>query len=125
MRSELPRRRSAQSPSDAELADQMRLLADAFVSGSEEGSDPFGWDVTEVARLDEVCDEFLRRNPPEYVRQSMTESLGAYLGELLVRHGDGRWHYDPERRLGLVVLPEGAAVDPRAEVARRHEPGSG
>lgn len=79
----------------------MRRLAERFVqyahegfsagilTGSAEQGEPFGWESTEAARLDGICEDFLDSDPPpsDEVRHSMIMSMGAYLGELLVRHG--------------------------------------
>lgn len=49
---------------DAETADAMRRLAEAFVKGAAEEGDPFGWESAEASRLDGVCDVFLANDPP-------------------------------------------------------------
>ena len=54
----------------------------------------------------------------------MVMAMGAYLGELLVRHGDGRWAYDPEQRAAVVELPNGLRAHPHTKVAKRLDQGA-
>jgi hypothetical protein len=57
-------------PTDAETADAMRNLAEAFVAGSAEEGEPFGWESVEASRLDELCHRFLASRPSAAVRHS-------------------------------------------------------
>ncbi|MDQ7905288.1 hypothetical protein RB614_12205 [Phytohabitans sp. ZYX-F-186] len=84
--SDLDRFRKHADPTDAETAETMLGLAEAFRAGAAEEGEPFGWESTEASRLDDVCDAFLANRPPADYRRSMIMSIGAYLGELLVRH---------------------------------------
>jgi hypothetical protein len=97
----------------------MLRLAEAFVIGSAEEGEHFGWDSTEASRLDSVCEEFLRGNPPEDVRHSMVLAMGSYLGELMVRNGHGRWAYDATLREAVVEMPNGLVGYPHSKVAKR------
>jgi len=101
----------------------MRGFAEAFVDGSAAEGDPFGWESAEAARLDAVCEAFLANDPPPEHRHSMIMAMGAYLGEQLVRHGSGRWAYDPEQRAAVVELPSGSRAYPHNKVAKRLERG--
>lgn len=98
-------------------------LAEAFIIGSAEEGEHFGWDSTEASRLDSVCDDFLRSDPPKDVRHSMVMALGAYLGELMVRNGQGHWAYD--KRLGepAVEMPNDLVGYPFSKVGKRLELG--
>jgi hypothetical protein len=114
------RRKQHESPiSDAETADAMSSLAEAFITGMADEGEQFTWDQTEVSRLDDLCSEFVLTNPPEDVRGSWIMGMGAYLGELLVRHADGRWIYDAERREAAVELAKRYVVWPHSKVAKR------
>jgi hypothetical protein len=115
----LDRFRKRADPTDAETADAMRGLAEAFVKGSAEEGDPFGWESTEASRLDDVCDVFLANDPPADYRHSMIMSMGAYLGELLVRHGGGRWAFDRKESAAVVEMPNGLRAYPHNKVAKR------
>jgi hypothetical protein len=119
----LDRFRKRADPTDAETADAMRRLAQAFVTGSVEEGEPFGWESTEASRLDDVCDAFLANNPPADYRHSMIMGMGAYLGELLVRHGGGRWAFDPTTNAAVVEMPNGLRAYPHNKVAKRLDRG--
>jgi hypothetical protein len=53
----------------------------------------------------------------------MIMSTGAYLGELLVRHGDGRWVFDPVTSAAVVEMPNGLRAHPHNKVAKRLDHG--
>jgi hypothetical protein len=108
---------------DAEVAASMRGLAEAFIEGSAEEGEQFGWDSTEASRLDEVCEAFLRGDPPPDVRHSMVMALGAYLGELMVRNGQGHWSHDANLEQPVVEMPNGLRGYPLNKVAKRLEQG--
>lgn len=120
----LDRFRKRADPTDEEIADLMRSLAEGFRSGSAAEGVPFSWESTEASRLDAVCDAFLVSDPPAEYRRSMIISMGAYLGELLVRHGDGRWVFDPAARPAVVEMPTGLLAHPHNKVAKRLDYGA-
>ncbi|RQW96969.1 hypothetical protein DLJ59_30235 [Micromonospora inaquosa] len=101
----------------------MRGLAEAFVRGTAGDGVSFGWESAEASRLDDVCDAFLASNPPaDYhhnMSMSMSMSMRAYLGELLVRHGGGRWTFDPAESAAVVEMPNGLRAHPHNKVAKR------
>lgn len=109
-------RRSAR-PTDDQTALAMRTLAEAFAG------DEFTWESTEATRLDGVCDLFMAAAPAEEEFEALVAGLGAYLGELLVRHAGGRWTYDPEQKMAAVELPTGFRGFPHHKVAKRLELG--
>ncbi|GLW29087.1 hypothetical protein [Actinoplanes regularis] len=115
----LDRFRKRADPTDAQTADAMRDLAEAFRGGMTAEGVPFGWESTEGSRLDDICDAFLADKPPAAYRHSMIMSMGAYLGELLVRHGGGRWTYDPKENAAVVEMPDGMRAYPHNKVAKR------
>ena len=123
MRRWLQGRKKADAVSDDEVAASMRELAQAFIRGTAEEGGQFGWDSTEASRLDDLCEAFLRTNPPAAVRHSMAMAMGAYLGELMVRHGGGRWTYDPQQRAAVIEMPNGLSAYPHNKVAKRLDHG--
>lgn len=54
----------------------------------------------------------------------MIMSMGAYLGELLVRYGGGRWAFDPGASAAVVEMPNGLRGYLHNKVAKRLEQGS-
>jgi hypothetical protein len=117
------RNKQADVMDDAEVAGQMRKLADAFIAGAATEEWHFGWDGDEVSRLDEYCDLFSADEPPAEIQHSMILAMGAYLGELMVRCGGGRWTYDPTERAAAVDMPNALRAYPHSKVAKRIELG--
>jgi hypothetical protein len=105
---------------DAEVADHMRKLADAFISGAAADGWHFGWDSDEVSRLDEYCDVIRSDNPPTEIMHNVILAIGAYLGELMVRCGGGRWTYDSA---AAVDMPNQLRAYPLNKAAKRVELG--
>lgn len=106
---------------DAEVAGEMRKLADAFIAGAAAEGWHFSWDGDEVSRLDEYCDLFSVGKPPSEILHSVVLAMGAYLGELMVRCGGGRWTYDPTERAAVVEMPNALRAYPHNKVAKRIE----
>jgi hypothetical protein len=120
----LDRFRRPTDPTDAETAEVMRDLAEGFRTGSAAEGVALGWESAEAGRLDGICDAFLASDPPAEYRHSMVMSMGAYLGELLVRHGDGRWAFDQAMGAAVVEMPNGLIAHPHNKVAKRLEFGA-
>ncbi|WP_155372509.1 hypothetical protein [Catellatospora vulcania] len=97
----------------------MRALAEAFVQGAAEEGEAFGWESVEASRLDSLCGAFLNSRPSADVQHSMIMAMGAYLGELMVRNGGGRWRYDSRHREAVVEMPNGLHGYPHTKVAKR------
>ncbi|HEU4424536.1 MAG TPA: hypothetical protein VFR67_18565 [Pilimelia sp.] len=72
---------------------------------------------------DGLSDAFLRCDPPADVMHSMIMSMGAYLGELIVRASGGRWGYDAELRQAVIETGDGVVGWPHNKVAKRFEQG--
>jgi hypothetical protein len=109
---------------DDDTATIMAELAEAFRIGTaEEAGIELGWEASDVTKLDELAEMFVSSDPPADVRQSMVMAMGAYLGELLVRHTDGHWEYDPEHRAAIITLPNGVTDDPQSRIAKRLDGG--
>lgn len=111
-------------PSDMETGAIMRELAEAFREVSAEQGDPFGWDTRDASKLDAVCERFLSTDPSAGLRHSMVMAMGAYLGELMARHGGGRWAYGDGDRKAVIVLGNGVVAYPHDQVADRLEFGA-
>lgn len=116
--------RKTDAVTDDEVAASMLGLAEAFIRGATEEGETFGWDSVEAARLDDVCDAFLRTDPPADVRHSMVMAMGAYLGELMVRNGGGHWTYAQRERTAVVQMPNGLDAYPHNKVAKRLDQGA-
>ncbi len=116
-------RRGSGTPSDVETGEVMRELAEAFREVSAEQGHPVGWETRDASRLDAICDEFLATEPSAGLRHSMVMAMGAYLGELMIRHGNGRWVYGAGEAKAVVSLGSGAAYFPHGQVAQRLDNG--
>jgi hypothetical protein len=106
-------------PSDENVAADMLAFAQMFVDGTAAEGQAFGWDAPSARRLDGLCEAFLAGDPGEDVIQSMVLAMGAYLGELIVRNGDGRWAYDAEACAARVDLPSRKPCFPHSRVDHR------
>lgn len=109
----------ASVPSDGETAALMSELAEAFREVNAEQGEDFGWETREASRLDAVCDRFLGTDPSPGLRRSMVMAMGAYLGELMVRHGGGRWLSGAGEYGSIVLLTNGLFCHPHEQVAMR------
>lgn len=78
-------------PSDEKIAAQMRSLAQVFVDGMAAQGETLAWDTASALRLDGLCAEFVTGKPDNETLPYLTAAMGAYLGELVVRNGRGRW----------------------------------
>jgi hypothetical protein len=100
----------------------MRRLAEFFVEQAPEGRD-FGWDTASALRLDDPCEQYLAGQPDSEGRHYFSAGVGAYLGELVVRAGRGRWVYEPNAGRPAVEIANGQRCFPMAKVAKRLECG--
>ena len=108
----------ARGPDD-EAGAQMRQLAEDFVTTTAVHGMGLGWEAADASRLDALCDELLSTNPSDSVRESFSVMMGAYLGELLVRTGGGRWAFVPKVKAFGVTMPHGLRAFPMTKVAKR------
>jgi hypothetical protein len=107
---------------DDETAEAMLSLAGGFRLGvGEETGIQLGWDLADVEQLDEICEAFLRGRPSADFRHSMIMAMGAYLGEVIVRHSGGRWWYDARERAASFETPDGLQGRPHDKVAKKLE----
>jgi hypothetical protein len=114
------RRHPPQVVDDADVANEMRRLAEEFIKGLAVDGWHFTWDAAQVSLLDELCDAFMRDDPPSELQHTMIMGMGSYLGELLVRCGS-RWSYDVEQRAATVEMPNGLVAYPHSRIAKRLE----
>jgi hypothetical protein len=97
----------------------MVALADAFVGGAAHEGHHFDYAVENAPRLDALVDLFLQSQPREDVINSMVLSMGAYVGELIVRNGGGSWIFEQEVGAPGVRLTSGLIGFPLNKVGKR------
>jgi hypothetical protein len=117
-------RQDSGPPSDEKIAAQMRSLAKVFVDLMASKGEVLAWDTASALRLDGLCEEFVTGKPDNATLPYLTAVMGAYLGELVVRNGRGRWVYTPEANAPAVELPSGTRCFPQHKVAKRLNVGS-
>ena len=110
---------SEQVPSHEDVAQAMHGLATTFVeTGAREGYE-LGWDGDSAQRLDGVCDAVLASRPDGGVLDAMVMSMGAFLGELIVRNTCGRWAYHQDQKTAVVETHQQQLCFPHSKVAKR------
>jgi hypothetical protein len=82
----------------------------------------FDYGREDATRLDAFLDEWLEIGPNKDDRETMANTSGAYLGELLIRHGNGRWVW-ADWDGPAVELPNGLVANPHGKVSRRFDEG--
>jgi hypothetical protein len=113
------KREFEQIPTDDQVAHAMRELAEIFVERSAHEGFEVGWDAGSAQKLDELCEAFLAGRPDKDVMHSMIMSMGAYLGELIVRNADGRWMYSRQHEAAAVEVRQRTHCFPHNKVAKR------
>lgn len=108
---------------DAEVAAAMARLADAFVAGGASDGQPLTFAPEDAYALDAVVDRYLATLPGYDGRRGYAFSLGAYLGELVIRVVGGHWTRDEVTGQPGVLLPSGRMSLPMDETAHRLEVG--
>ncbi|MBO0835883.1 MAG: tetratricopeptide repeat protein [Actinobacteria bacterium] len=111
--------RRADLPGDDEVAAYMRRLAEVFVRGAAAEGRVFAWDNASALRLDELCEQYLASRTDYEARHYFSVAMGAYLGELVVRNGRGRWTWHAVARAPAVVIADGRRCFPLHKVAKR------
>ncbi|REE97156.1 hypothetical protein [Thermomonospora umbrina] len=107
-------------PSDAEIAAQQRTLAGTFVDQVGEAFGlAIGWTEEDAQLLDGLCDILVSEHPTESTLQTNAQVMGAYLGELIVRNGGGRWGWDVAYRSSAVLTRFGTTGFPHNRVYKR------
>ena len=108
---------------DAGVASAMARLADAFVAGVAADGPRLGFALEDAYALDAVVDRYLATLPRYDARRGYAFSLGAYLGELVIRVSGGHWTRDEVTGQPGVLLPSGRVLLPMDETAHRLEVG--
>ncbi len=108
---------------DAEVASSMARLGDAFVAGLATDGYRLSYALDDVYALDSAVDRYLATLPGYDARRGYAFSLGAFLGELLVRAYGGHWTRDAVSGQPGVRVPSGQIMLPMEETARRLEVG--
>jgi hypothetical protein len=108
---------------DAEVASAMARLADAFVAGVAAEGQLLTYAPEDVYALDSAVDRYLATLPGYDARRGYAFSLGAYLGELVIRVCGGHWTRDEATGQPGVLLSSGRMSLPMDETARRLEVG--
>jgi len=110
------------APGEQETAKTMGALAAAFVRGAAEEGQPVDFSPESAARIDLLAGLFMathRGHPPAPLLHSMTMSMGAFLGELIVRNGGGSWVYDDVQNTAAVQLSSSLRCFPLNTVSKR------
>lgn len=99
------RRLFGQRPKDL-LGETQRKIAELFVDTARDiGGLALDYSEASVAELDGWVDRLWDPNgptPTENQLDSNTKLIGAYLGEIMIRHGGGWWVWNPEPRQPVV-----------------------
>lgn len=109
---------------DETVATDMAEFAEVFLEGAAADDYPLDYTPAAAGRLDALADMFRAGHPSEEGTRTMAMSMGAFLGELVVRTCGGRWVHDADRRMAAVALPGGRRVYPH-EVAHARLTGHG
>jgi hypothetical protein len=109
-------------PTSEQVAAEMRKYARIFVESMAVDGFSFDWDRSSAHKLDGACEDFLGGAPGEGEVRAMTVAMGAYLGELIVRNGAGRWVFHGEGG-AAVDLGDGRLCFPHTKVSKRLELG--
>jgi hypothetical protein len=115
---------SPPAPTGAETAQEMRRAADSFVEIAHLRGYEFDWNPARVDQLDAYCDQCMADLPPESDLQGIALTVGAYLGEMLLRNGGGHWTYSTEMNTAGVALANGLLGYPLNKVMKRLRKGS-
>ncbi|MBB5075282.1 hypothetical protein [Nonomuraea endophytica] len=99
----------------------MRWLAEVFVEETRKDGYSFDWDPALIHHLDNYLLEFVASDPPSDVKHSVIMGVGAYLGEMIVRHAGWSWSYDRKGSEATVTSPDGLVGYPHSKVAKRIE----
>jgi hypothetical protein len=103
----------------------MKRLADEFVRLMRDLDWQLDYSEQSVETLEEMIDRQFRDWRPwrrgKVARKNLpiASLVGAYLGELVIRHVGGRWGWMPEFDVAAVQLPSGTWTSPPAKAQKR------
>jgi hypothetical protein len=106
-------------PAPPHVVEALASLADTFALYATSDGWFFGFGSEDAGRLDTYVDVVLAQNLPDNDRENVALSMGAYLGELIVRHSDSHWGYDVERQSPTIALTNGLVGYPLYKVSKR------
>ncbi len=96
----------------------MRRLAEEFVTTSG-APDVLDFTVESIKAADLLVDSMLEADSADAIDERFGLSMGAYVGEVIVRQGaKARWTYDVDQRAAAVQSPQFAAF-PHFKVSKR------
>jgi len=113
---------------DADLAEEMRIRAEILTHESAINDRELDWTTQSLELLEQSCADFLTTEPNEDAIESMSLTVGAYLGEVIRKESvAGQWFLDEEKDIiALRVTPqiehpqvESITCYPLARVAER------
>lgn len=97
----------------------MSGLADAFVSAAADEGDHYDFEPASARRLDAWVDLFVGDRPGVDRIHSVAFSMGAYVGELIVRNRGGGWTFDHQTEAPCIRLTSGLVCFPLNKVGKR------
>ncbi len=106
-------------------ATDMKQLADQFVTLMRESGWKLDYSDTSVQTLEEMIDRQFadwrpwRRGRVAKKNVPIASLVGAYLGEVMIRHIGGQWGWMPEFEVAGVQLPSGLWTSPPAKAQKR------
>lgn len=104
---------------------RMKGLADEFVEAMRELGWQLDYSEQSVRTLEEMIERQFggrrpwRRGKVAGKNRPIASLVGAYLGEVMVRHLDATWGWMPEFDVAAVLLPSGVWTSPPAKARKR------
>lgn len=105
-----------------ELAQSMARRAETFRNACARCGESYDYQRDDGRRLDQWATRFAGMKLPGDVRQHLITAMGAYLGELVVKHCHGHWRPDSGGFPGI-ELPDGSLTYPLTRAAQRVDTG--
>jgi hypothetical protein len=107
----------------------MKRLADDFAAEMRDLDWQLDYSEESVWTLEEVLERQFgdwrpwRRGEVAKKNLPIASLVGAYLGEVVIRHIDGQWGWMPEFEVAAVQLPSGMWTSPPAKAQKRFSNG--
>ena len=103
----------------------MKCLADEFVGSMRELDWELDYSEQSVRTLEEMIDQQFadwrpwRRGKVAEKNVPVASLVGAYLGEVMIRHNGGHWGWMPDFDVAAVQFPSGTWTSPPAKAQKR------
>ncbi|MCT7661382.1 DUF6278 family protein [Mycobacterium deserti] len=98
-----------------EVGQRMAVWAALFLHEVAVSGRRLDWTIESLAQVDELCDDFLADQPDAEAIDQTALTMGAYLGEVLIRACDGaQWMLSTDHRDVAVRLPRPGGADPES-----------